>query len=76
MEENWLFERIKDVPYKKKLYKFMKIFLFKWKGLTYMEMYALLKKLYAINIKDEETIKNRAMTEVLSIYMFNKNNGD
>jgi len=74
MNDNWMFEKINDVPYKKKLYKFMKIFLFRWKGLTYMEMYAILKKLYGFNIKDEEIIKNKAMTEILNIYNFN--NGD
>lgn len=69
---NWLNDKIKDVPYKKKLYKIMKFFLFKRNGLTYLEMYAILKTLYGYNEKDENKVKNNAMNEIIYIHDYNK----
>ena len=70
----WINDRIKNVPYRKKLYKFMKFFLFKWKGLTYLEMYAILTKLYSNKIIDEKECKTHALNEIITIHYCNENN--
>ena len=72
LQIKWFSDKIIDVPFNKGLYKFMKIFLFKWNGLTYLEMYAILKKLYSFNEKDEEKVKNNAMNEIIRIHNYNK----
>ena len=71
MESNWMEEYIKDVPRRKWLYKFMKRFLFRRKGLTYKEMYAIIDKLNRKAMGEEES-KKHAMMEILEIYKFNK----
>ena len=75
MENNieWLNEKIKSVPKKNCLYLFMKIFLFKWKGLSYKEMYLILQNLYQYK-NDEKTAKSKALTEIIRIYTYNNNN--
>ena len=75
MENNieWLNEKIKSVPKKNCLYLFMKIFLFKWKGLSYKEMYLILQNLYQYK-SDEKTAKSKALTEIIRIYTYNNNN--
>lgn len=70
---SWIHERINDVPYKKKLYKFMKILLFKWKGLTYLEMYAMLKELYKNKIVDKKLLEKKVLNEIMEIYIYNNN---
>lgn len=70
-EQSWMSEKIKAVPKRQWLYKFMCRFLFK-KGLTYKEMYAILSNLNRKAIGEEET-KKHAMTEILRIYEFNNN---
>ena len=67
----WLNEKIKEVPYKKKLYKIMKIILFKWKGFTYLEMYAILKELYKGKINDEKLCEKAALNEIMFIREYN-----
>jgi len=73
MEEYiWMNEKIKAVPQRNWLYKFMKFFLFKWKGLTYKEMYAILDSLNRKTM-GEENSKKHAMREIIEIYNFNNN---
>jgi hypothetical protein len=68
----WMNEYIKDVPNRKKLYKFIKKFLFKNKGLTYKELYIILCSLNSKVLSNEEC-KKHAMLEILSIYKYNNN---
>jgi len=69
----WLNDIIKDVPSKKKFYLFIKLFLFKWKGLRYKEMYLILKTLYKTKQIDEEIANKKAFEEIVRIYYYNNN---
>ena len=69
---NWMSEYVKSVPYNKRLYFFMKLFLFKWKGLKYKELYLILKKLHS-ETNNEDIAKSNATDEILNIYYFNNN---
>lgn len=68
----WMDEHIKDVPNRKKLYKFMCKFLGKKNGLTYKELYMILDILNRKKDKEEES-KKHAMIETLAVYKFNNN---
>ncbi len=70
---SWLNEKIKSVPQKKFFYNFMKIFLFKWNGLKYKEMYLILTSLYKNKQYDEKLIKEKAFNELIRIYYYNNN---
>lgn len=65
-------EKIKDVPIRKRLYKFICFCLFKRKGLTYKEMYIILSNLNKKSM-GEENSKKHAMIEILAIYKYNNN---
>ena len=71
---SWLSEHIKGVPNHKAFYNFLKFFSFKWrKGLTYAEMFLILKDLYKSrnpNV-DEKTIDLKAFQEIANIYFYN-----
>lgn len=51
----------------------MKIFLFKWNGLKYKEMYLILTSLYKNKQYDEKLIKEKAFNELIRIYYYNNN---
>lgn len=67
---SWMNEYVKDVPSKKRLYKFMCFFLFKRKGLTYKELYAILSNIYKKKL-GKELCKDSAMLECILIYYYN-----
>ena len=68
----WMEEYVADVPYRKGFYNFMKFFLFRWKkGLTYKELYLILRKLH--NKGDQAKANENALVEILSIYYYNNN---
>lgn len=73
MELEWLNERIKTVPQRKGFYTFIKIFLFKWKGVTYKDFYVILKTLYKNKKYDEKQTNAKAFNEILRIYEYNNN---
>lgn len=68
---DWFDEYIKNVPSKKKLYKFMCFFLGKRNGLKYKEMYMLIEFLNRKQLKKQS--KEYAMLKVVALYKFNNN---
>ena len=68
-EPKWFNDKIKAVPLRNRLYKFMCFFLFKRKGLTYKELYMIIEYLNRKTIG--ENSKKHAMQEIIEIYMFN-----
>lgn len=72
-EFKWMNEYVKAVPKRKRLYKFMRIFLFKRNGLTYKEMYMIIDYLNR-KAMGVEASKQHAMTEIIELYKFNNNN--
>lgn len=73
MELGWLNERIKSVPQRKGFYTFIKIFLFKWKGIKYGDFYLILRNLYKNKKYDEKQTDAKAFNEILRIYEYNNN---
>lgn len=71
-EIEWLNEYVKDVPNRKKMYKFLKIILFRKNGLTYKELYMILCNLNERVVGIEKS-RQHAMIEILSVYKYNNN---
>lgn len=70
---SWMEETVTDVPYNKRLYRFMCFFLGKRKKkLKYREVYMIL---WALNRKDKDDIecKKKALEKVIELYQYLNN---